>query len=92
MKLGLVEFNHQTPPMRFAILRLEGLVGDQGGIAVFFAPISLNSPSKTGWVDVFSGKSMEILAMMEANLQLMMHGFVFVREWSVALHGKVSSQ
>lgn len=34
---------------------------------------------------------MEILAMMEANLQLMMHGFVFVREWSVALHGKVSS-
>lgn len=33
---------------------------------------------------------MEILAMMEANLQLMMHGFVFVREWSVALQGFVS--
>ena len=89
MKLGLVEFNHQTPPMRFAILRLEGLVGDQGGNCCVFAAFS---PSKTGWVDFFSGKSMEILAMMEANLQLMMHGFVFVREWSVALHGKVSSQ
>lgn len=47
MKLGLVEFNHQAPPMRFAILRLEGLVGDQGGIAVFLPP-SAFSPSKTG--------------------------------------------
>ena len=48
MKLGLVfEFNHQTLLMRFAILRLEGLVGHLGRIAVSLLP-SAFSPLKKG--------------------------------------------